>query len=454
MTSPTTLLKEADLLQSQLAAFASRWECEIDACDGLPHEGWLHHHARTSQREPDAYRMWALVTGRGFGKTRTGAETVKKWINNGARHVAVIAKTDREVRSICFDGPAGLLAVFDDNEIQQYRRSSGDTRLFLKTGGIITAFTSETPDNLRGYAFDGAWLDEYSSWPRQTAQTVLDMVWFCLREAPNPRVIVTTTPKPVDHVKTLLDRAVWDEAIVVTKGATVENLPNLGPIAVAELQSRYGGTRLGRQELEGEMLEDVEGALWTWSMIEDWRVHELPENRTVARVVMAIDPAITNTPDSDETGIVTACATKDGHFYVLADASLRGSPDTWARAAVHEYERSGADCIYVEANQGGDAWQTLIAQIDPTIAVRKVHAGSGKRLRAEPIAALYEQGRVHHVGSLPVLESQMVTWTPYDNVSPDRLDALVWALAELSAISRVAPTVVPGSLEQANPWAM
>jgi phage terminase large subunit-like protein len=449
--TPSNLLIEADMLKTRLRRLANRWECDIPDCNGMPHDGWLHNHCRASQREPEHYRTWALVTGRGFGKTRTGAETVKKWAFNGARHIAVIAKTDREVRSICFEGPAGLLEVFSDDDISVYSRSAGGTKIVLKNGCMITAFTAESPDNLRGYAFDGAWFDEFSSWPRQTAQATSDMVWFCLRESANPRVIVTTTPKPVDHLRQLLQRADKDNNIVVTRGSTKENLPNLSLAAVQELEAQYAGTRLGRQELEGELLEDTEGALWTWDMIEQARVEEPPNPEMITRIIVAVDPAITLSPNSDETGIVTACATKDDRYWVLNDSSLKTSPDAWARIAVNEYHRVEADAVIVEANQGGDAWQILMHQIDPNVNVRKVHAGVGKRLRAEPIASLYEQSRVNHVGTFPLLESQMVSWTPYDMYSPDRLDALVWALQELSQKKR-APTVVPYGMDQTSQW--
>lgn len=439
MSSPAALLHEAQILIDHLKRLEYRWECERDDCDGLPHEGWLHNHARASQREPDGYRTWALITGRGFGKTRTGAETVKKWAEEGARHIAVVAKTDREVRSICFEGPAGLLDVFHPDDVLVYNKGAGSTRLVLKNGCLITAFTAESPDNLRGYAFDGAWCDEFAAWPRQTAQSVMDMLWFCLREAQDPRIIVTTTPKPVEHVKALIERSKTDPKVHITTGSTLENYANLSDAALEELKAAYAGTRLGRQELEGEFLEDVEGALWTYALIDATRVRELPNDDQIARVVVAIDPAITSGEKSDETGIVTAALTKDGHIYILSDATMKGSPDAWARAAVLEYERVGADCIVVEANQGGDSWKTIIGTVAPNIRVKKVHATSGKRLRAEPVSALYEQAKVHHVGVFPELEAQLVTWTPFDPSSPDRMDALVWAVTELAFKRQAAP---------------
>lgn len=431
MATPSNLITEYEYLNERLIELGRRWECEVDNCNGLPHEGYIHNHARASQREPiSQYRTWVLVTGRGFGKTRTGAETVRKWVNEGARHIAIIAKTDREVRNICFDGPAGIVRLFRPEEIKGYNASAGSTKLTLKNGTIIRAFSSENPDTLRGYAFDGAWCDEYAAWSQNTAQNAMDMLWFCLRESANPRVIVTTTPKPLQHVKKLIKRAADDSSVILTRGTTKDNSANLSEDALMELHVSYGGTRLGRQELEGELLEDVEGALWKLSEIEEARVTEAPQ---LIRVVVGVDPAVTNNENSDQTGIVTVGVASNGHFYVLSDKSLKASPDTWARVAVQAYHDFKADKIIAEANNGGDMIAILMRAVDTNVPVKKVTATRGKQLRAEPISALYEQGRVHHVGVFAELETQMCEWTPLNtSYSPDRLDALVWALTELS----------------------
>jgi phage terminase large subunit-like protein len=448
VTAPDVLLREASALTARLDVLSRRWECDDPSCDGRPHEGWLHPHARASQREPDEYRTWALVTGRGFGKTRTGAETAKKWGMGGSRHIAVVAKTDREVRSICFEGPAGLLSVIPRGEVSVYNRGPGGTRLILKNGCLFTAFTSETPDNLRGYAFDGAWCDEYAAWPRQTAQDVYDMLWFCLRESPNPRVIVTTTPKPTPHVRALLARAAIDPSVVVTRGSTLDNASNLTAVALDELHERYAGTRLGRQELAGELLEDVEGALWTLALIDQHRVDRLPEGGVTRRVV-AVDPAMTANAGSDETGIIVA-SIAEGHGYVEADYSLKASPQGWAERVVHAYDTHACDAVIVEDNAGGDMTESTLRTVHPTLPIKRVHASDGKRLRAEPISSLYEQGKVHHVGTLHTLEDQMATWTPDVGKSPDRLDALVHGMTEL--FRRGQTLVAPLSLTQKNQW--
>lgn len=445
MVSPTAeLITEYGLLKARLDRLERRWECDRPDCDGLPHEGWLHHHARAAQHEPDDYRTWLLLTGRGFGKTRTGSETVKKWSQQGLKHIAVIAKSDREVRSICFEGPAGLLRRFPKEDIYRYYSAPGATRLVLNNGCVFRAFSAEDPDVLRGYAFDGAWCDEYAAWSMNTAQNVMDMLWFCLREAAHPKVLVTTTPKPLPHIVKLLDRAKKDNAVYVTRGATRDNASNLSAETLTELHLTYAGTRLGRQELEGEVLEDIEGALWSRSMIESCRVTEAPP---LIRIVVAIDPAVTSNENSDETGIVVVGLASNFHYYVLEDCSVKASPDAWAKVAVAAYERWNADRIIGEANNGGDMIEVLIRQVAPQVSYRKVTASRGKQVRAEPISAIYEQGRAHHVGTFPRLEDQMVVWSPESSNSPDRMDALVWAITELmSGATAAASLTALGSI--------
>ena len=428
--TPSDVLVEYSLLRDRLTDLTHRWRCDNDNCDGLPHEGWLHHHARSGQREPADYDTWLLMTGRGFGKTRTGAETVKGWgLSKPRKHYAIIAKNDRECRNICFEGPAGLLSVIPPSEIAMYKPTPGETRLYLTNGTVYRGFSAESPDNLRGYAFDGGWCDEFAAWHHLTAQTTYDMLWFCLREAAEPKVIVTTTPKPLMHVRNLLKNP-NRPGLIVTKGSMQDNLPNLSEVAVTELTAKYSGTRLGRQELSGELLDDVEDALWKLSDIDDARVAEAPQ---LVRIVVAIDPAVTSGEDSDETGIVAVGKGEDGHAYVLADRTCRDTPLGWAKRAVGLFEELGSiGTIVGEANQGGDMIETTIRAVSPTVPYKKVHAKEGKRLRAEPIAALYEQGRVHHVGAFDKLEDQMTGWVPDLGYSPDRLDALVHGIAELN----------------------
>jgi predicted phage terminase large subunit-like protein len=250
-----------------------------------------------------------------------------------------------------------------------------------------------------------------------------------------PRAVITTTPKPLKLLKDWMGRT--DGSVHVTRGSTFDNAINLSSEALTELKHRYEGTRMGRQELYGELLLDVEGALWTWAMIEDFRVHTLPNDDDVVRRIVAVDPAVTSSETSSETGIITASITRNGHLYIENDVSLKASPDGWARRVVQEYERSNADAVVVETNQGGDMHRTILQTILPNLPVRKVQASSGKHVRAEPVAALYEQGKVHHVNVLPDLEVQLTEWQPTDSVSPDRLDALVWAVTELAFKSGV-----------------
>lgn len=452
-TPSDLLLRGHQLLQRQ-AELANRWECDLPECDGLPHEGWLHNHARTAQREPTDYETWLLLTGRGFGKTRTGSETVKKWGTGSRRmHIAVVGKTERETRNICFEGPAGLNNVIRPDLIKRggYKRTSGDISLALTNGTVYRAMSSEKPDALRGYAFDGGWFDEYAAWPVGTAQDCWDNMWFALREARDPHLLVTTTPRNLAHVK-----AVLNEQPVVTRGHILDNAANLSDKALNALYRRYEGTRLGRQELSGELLEDVEGALWNWSMIEDNRwtgdldALGMPVGVDIWRIVVGIDPAGTDKASSDETGIVVVGAggpRERPELYILDDVSGRYSPDGWAKMSIDVHDKWGADCLAPEQNNGWDMVNATLKHQDSRIRIKKVYATRGKHLRAEPIVALYEQGRVHHVGGFGNLEDQMTSWTPADtSYSPDRLDAMVYAATELTHASTELGTAGFGAM--------
>ena len=276
---------------------------------------------------------------------------------------------------------------------------------------------------MRGPQHHGGWLDELAAWDKPDAY---DQYKFGLRLGEHPRSVITTTPRPTKIIKDLIA----DKDTVVTRGSTFENSDNLAPAALLEFQRKYLNTRLGQQELYGEILSDNPGALWTRSMIEAGRVKEHP---IFTRVVIGVDPAVTNTDESDFTGIVVAGMTADQQYYILEDATMKASPQDWATKAVALYDKHKADRIVAETNNGGDLVIHLFQQVRNTIPVKKVTATRGKLLRAEPIAALYEQGRVHHVGYFSELEDQMCEWEQGANMkSPDRLDALVWALTELS----------------------
>jgi predicted phage terminase large subunit-like protein len=305
--------------------------------------------------------------------------------------------------------------------LKDYNRSTGS--IVLTNGSRIKLFSADKPDRLRGPQHHGAWCDELAAYRYPDAWNQLQ---FGLRLGQHPRVIVTTTPRPTTLIRDLSKRD--DGSVVLTRGSTFDNAKNLAPAALNEFRIRYEGTRLGRQELYGEIIEDVDGALWTLSLIEQTRVNEAPN---LVRIVVAIDPATTSGENADETGIIVAGLTADGHYYVLDDLSLRDTPDAWARVAVNAYHKYKADRIIGETNNGGDMIESLLRQVDRTISYRKVTATRGKIVRAEPVASLYEQHRAHHVGSFPKLEDQMSNYTPDADFSPDHMDAMVWAMTEL-----------------------
>lgn len=364
-----------------------------------------------------------FLAGRGAGKTRTAAEWLAwKAISNENTRWAIVAPTHADARDTCVEGESGILNILKEfGVLKDYNRSISE--IFLTNRSRIKLFSGEEPDRLRGPQFHGGWFDELAAFKRPDAW---DQYQFGARLGQHPQTIVTTTPRPTKLIKDLVDR----KGVHVVRGSTFDNAKNLAPSALAELKLRYENTRLGRQELYGEILDTVEGALWTREVIERARVTDIPP---LIRIVVAIDPAVTNNANSDETGIVAAGITSDNHYYVLSDKSLRASPDAWARQAVNLYHDLGADKIIAETNNGGDMVTLLIKQVDHSAPVKKVTATRGKQLRAEPISSLYEQGRVHHHGYFAELETQMCEWTPVSSESPDRLDALVWAITELNS---------------------
>ena len=392
-----------------------------DAVDTL--HDW-HLWARPSQLAPEgAWRVWLLLAGRGFGKTRTGAEWVRAAAeSDAARRIALVAPTARDARLVMVEGASGLLAIAPDAQRPVYEASKA--QLAWPSGAVATLFSADEPDRLRGPQFDAAWCDELAAWRYPQAW---DMLMMALRLGRHPRVVATTTPKPVKLIRQLL--AAPD--CVVTRGTTRENADNLAPGFLAAMLQQYEGTRLGRQELEAELLDDMPGALWSRDAIERARVAELPVLR---RVVVAIDPAASSGASADETGIVVAALGEDGQGYVVADISGRYRPHDWAARAIDAYHAHRADRIVAEVNNGGAMVEATLRVIDAGVAYKAVHASRGKLARAEPVAALYEQGRVHHLGAFPALEDQMCAFTggplSYSG-SPDRVDALVWALSEL-----------------------
>lgn len=388
-------------------------------------------YARPAQLPPPgAWRQWLLIGGRGSGKTRAGAEWVRAMAaGNGLfatrphGRIALIAETLGDAREVMIDGESGLMAVSTGPRpvFEVSRR-----RVVFANGAIAQIFSSEDPEALRGYQFDAAWGDEFAKWVH--GEACFDNLQFGLRRGDRPRALFTTTPRPIP----LLKRLMVDPATVTSHMRTEENAGNLAPGFLAAMETRYGGSRLGRQELEGLLIEAREDALFDLQAIESARVRAAPELR---RIVVAIDPPATATARSDACGIVAAGCAADGTVYVLADASRRGSkPHEWARAAVALYERLAADRIIAEVNQGGDMVEAVIRTCAPHVPFRAVRASRGKWVRAEPVAALYEQGRVRHAGRFPELEDEMADFGP-DGLtggrSPDRLDALVWAVTAL-----------------------
>ena len=393
---------------------------------------WLNT-ARPKQLGPsDYYPIWLILAGRGWGKTRTGAQDIVLYaLRNPNSICAVVAPTHGDLRRVCFNGPSGLVSIIPkdcfakSNDFKGYSSSTSEIR--LKNGSKIIGFAAENPERLRGPQFHRAWCDELAAWRYPES---FDQLMFGLRLGEKPQCVITTTPKPTKLIKQLTER----EDVYLTQGNTFENEANLAGSALQMLKQRYEGTALGRQELFAEILEDVEGALWTHKMIEKTRLN-VNEERQLKQIIIAIDPAVTANESSDETGIIVVGKDFNNYYYVLEDLSGRYSADKWARIAINAFYDWQADRIVAEVNNGGDLVERLIRSHDATIPYRSVRATRGKIVRAEPISALYEQSKVFHMGTFPELESQMCSYTGDKQSSPDRLDALVWGLSELSKSS-------------------
>ena len=398
--------------------------------------------ARPSQMPPAGdWNIWLVVAGRGFGKNWTGSHWLaEQATEHPGSEWAILAPTFRDARVTCFEGSTGILAALGHaGSGDGYRRN--ELELTLPNGARMFGFSADQPERIRGANLWGAWADELGSW-RYPASWYEGLV-PALRKGERPRVCVTTTPRPTLLIKDLLGRG--DGTVHVTRGSTWENAANLSPAALDELRRRYEGTRLGRQELEGELLEDVPGALWQRADIDAARVRPL-EVPDLTRVVVAIDPAVTSGEDSDETGIIVAGEGPGGHGYVLADYSMRGTPDKCMRKAVWAYGRHDADCIVAEVNNGGDYLAAVLRAVDTDVPYRQVRATRGKAIRAEPVAALAEQRRLHHVGCFPELEDQLCGFVPGETAGhDDRMDALVWAVTELRGLSAGSWADVYGS---------
>lgn len=394
-------------------------------------EFWARPEQRVPMHNPrsedGSWTTWLIDAGRGFGKTRVGAETVRKWVKS-YRYVNLIGATADDARDIMIEGESGILAICPKDERPEYLPSK--RRLEWPNGAWSLIFTADEPDRLRGKQHMKAWGDEIAAWRYREAW---DQLMMGLRLGDSPQVVATTTPKPVELIKEILA----DPTTFVTHGTTYDNKNNLAPAFFNRVIKKYEGTRLGRQELNAELLEDNPGALWQRKLIDIARVGPSSVPRDLVRIAVGVDPAVTSNEDSDETGIVAGArdAQDPPHFYIFEDASIAmATPDQWATRVVETYRTWSADRVVGEVNNGGDLVETVIRHKSPSISYSAVHATRGKVIRAEPIAALYEQGRVHHVGSFPTLEDQMCDYNPtVDTKSPDRMDALVWVLTELSS---------------------
>lgn len=404
-----------------------------DECEQLLHD-WRFF-ARPEQLEPEGdWQIWLILAGRGFGKTRTGAEWAREQVKAGASRLGLIAPTASDARDVMVEGESGLLSVcwagdrtYAGELIGRPTYEPSKRRLTWANGAIATLFSAEEPERLRGPQHDRLWCDELAAW--KYLRETWDMAMFGLRLGDRPRTCITTTPKPLPLVKEIAK----DARTVITRGSTFDNASNLAPTFLKAIRDKYEGTRLGRQELNAEILDDLPGALWTRDAIDGHRVRQAPD---LQRIVVAVDPSGTKgeSDDGDEIGIVVAGKGVDGRAYVLADRSCKLSPDGWGRRAVAAYEEFKADRIVAERNFGGAMVEHVIRTIDRKAPYKEVTASRGKVARAEPVAALYEQGRVSHVGSFPEIEDQlcMIDASGYvGEGSPDRADALVWALTEL-----------------------
>jgi phage terminase large subunit-like protein len=421
------------------------------SAENLPAQTRLHNDFATFAHPHQEHRAlgngglpwttWLILGGRGAGKTRAGAEWVRAMVygtppyaDRSHRCIALVGETEHDVREVMVEGSSGLLQTSPRSQCPIWIPTR--RRLQWPNGAVAQIFSAENPEGLRGPQFDAAWCDELAKW--RYAEETFDMLQFGLRLGQRPRQLITTTPRPIP----LLKRLIADARTLVTRAATQANKDHLSPAFLETVVARYAGTRLGRQELDGELIEDRPDALWSRPLIEACRIKEAPP---LVRVVVAIDPPGSSRKGADACGIVAAGRAESGSVYVLEDASAAGlSPSGWATKAVALYRKLEADSLVAEVNMGGEMVRAVLRQVDASVPLKEVHATRGKYLRAEPVAALYEQGRVKHVGCFPLLEDEMCDFG-HDGLSsgrsPDRLDALVWAITALTPLGRSGPRI-------------
>jgi phage terminase large subunit-like protein len=394
--------------------------------------------ARENQLAPAGdWNTWFINAGRGFGKTRAGVEWVRGLVKKGHKRIAAVAATNSDIERVMVNGESGFLSRCWKGDKDNKGKPLGmpvwsPTKRLLtwENGAYVQFFSAEEPERLRGPQFEAAWCDELAAWNRD--RDTWDMLQFCLRLGKHPQTCVTTTPKPTKLVRDIIK----NQKTVVVSGSTFDNSANLAGTYLEAVRSQYDGTRLGRQELYAEILDEASGALWNRAVLADCEVDvgdPVEFAKTLARVVVSVDPAVSANAESDMTGIIVAGQDVNGICYVLQDATDRYTPEGWAAKAVELYNLYAADRIVAERNQGGDMVRYTFKSVDETIPIKLVHASRGKFARAEPVSALYERGRVKHGKGLDLLEDQLVQWEPLGSIgSPDRLDALVWAITELA----------------------
>lgn len=399
---------------------------------------WNMWGRRTQHPPPGDWHSWLVLAGRGFGKTRAGAEWVRAAARRRGARIALVAATMGEARAVMVEGESGLLNVGHGRERPDYEPSLG--RLSWKNGATGYLYSAAEPDSLRGPQFDYAWADEIAKWPR--GMEAWDNLMLCMRLGKRPRIVATTTPRPTP----LIRRLIAAPGVVTTHGSSEENRGNLAPGFLRTVRASFAGTRLARQELDGQLIEDIEGSLWPRETIEACRV-AMPDMGELARVVVGVDPPVRPDGGGDACGIVVCGIDRADTGYVLEDASVQGlRPEGWAGAVARAAARWGADRVIAEANQGGAMVESVLRAAEISLPVKLAHAVRGKAARAEPVAALYEKGRVKHAGVFPALEDEMAGMTiggGYEGPgrSPDRADALVWALSELMLGKKGRPRV-------------
>ena len=396
---------------------------------------------RDDQRPPKGdWRIWLLMGGRGCGKTRAGAEWVRERVMNGARNIALVAPTYHAAREVMLEGESGLLSIGHVGERPIF--FSSRRRLEWPNGAVGHIFSGEDPEGLRGPQFDFAWADEFCAWnyPKET----LSNLRLALRLGGDPRLVVTTTPKPTPSMKALMTA----QGVTISRAKTADNARNLAPTFIAAMTEAYGQTRLGRQELEGEFLEDLPGALWSRDQLAACTA---PCPERFDKIIVAVDPPVTSGARSDACGIIIAGLTRgmdprEDKAYVLHDGTVQGlSPDGWAARVIGFWESYDADYVLVEVNQGGEMVGAILNNLNPDVVVKSVYASRGKAARAEPVSALYTQGRVRHCRAFPDLEDELATLgteqAARSSKSPDRADALVWAVTDLLLAPRRLPRI-------------